>query len=148
MGGRGAGAGIGMSGNVAETDVAELLDAWHAAFADGDADRFAAFFAEDATLYLLHREPIEGRDAIRDYWASGFARLDTSAWEPRTEVVDVHGDHAYAFGTYTERLVSREDGTRTLVRGRLVHFLRRETDGPWRVTLLVNSHSHPMEPLG
>jgi len=128
-------------------EVAELLQAWHAAFAAGDADRFAALFTEDARLYMLHREPATGRDAIRERWASGFARFDTSAWEPHTELIEVHGDHAYAFGTYSERLLSREDGSRMLVRGRLVHFLRREQDGAWRVTLLMNSHSHPMQPI-
>jgi uncharacterized protein (TIGR02246 family) len=136
-----------MSADPATAEVAAVLDAWHAAFAAGDADRFAALFTEDARLCLLHRETVEGRDAIRGYWASAFARLDTSAWQPLVEQVDVHGDRAYAFGTYTERLLSREDGSRTLVRGRLVHFLRRDRDGAWRVALLVNSHSHPMEPL-
>ena len=127
--------------------VTELLDRSHAAFAAGDADAFAACFAEDARLFLLYNEPAEGRDAIREKWRSGFVRFDTSAWEPRLDLLDVHGDRAYAFGTYTERLLNREDGSRTLVRGRLVHFLRREADGAWAITLLMHSHSHPTEPI-
>jgi hypothetical protein len=31
--------------------------------------------------------------------------------------------------------------------GRLVWFLRRERTDGWRVRLLMNSHSRPMEPI-
>lgn len=127
--------------------VTELLDRSHAAFAGGDADAFADCFADDAQLCLLHRQAVTGRDAIRDVWRDTFARLDLSAWEPRSELLEVHGDRAHAFSTYTERPVKREDGSRTLVRGRLVHFLRRDADGEWQITLLMNSHSHPIEPI-
>ena len=127
--------------------VTDLLDRSHAAFAAGDADAFAACFTDDAQQHLLHREVGVGRETIRELWHEFFARADTSAWEPRLEVLDVSDDRAHAFSTYTERLVKREDGARTLVRGRLVHFLRREPDGTWRISLLMNSHSHPMEPI-
>jgi uncharacterized protein (TIGR02246 family) len=129
------------------TGPAELLDRSHAAFAAGDAVAFAACFTDDGQLFLLHREAAIGTDAIRDVWADAFARFDTSAWEPSGELLEVHGDRAYAFGTYTERLLSRADGSRKLVRGRLIHFLRRDADGDWRISLLMNSHSHPMEPI-
>ncbi len=128
-------------------EVVNLVHEAHHAFAAGDATRFAALFAAHARMYLLHREPAEGRDAIEARWRSGFERFDTSAWEPRVELVEIGGDHASVFATYTERLLSREDGSRTLVRGRLVYWLRREADGRWRITLLMNSHSHPMEPI-
>jgi uncharacterized protein (TIGR02246 family) len=127
--------------------VNERLGQFHSAFAAGDADWFAGSFAADGRLYLLHREPLEGRDAIRAHFTASFAQLDTSAWEPTTVLVELHERHAYAFGTYTERLLNRDDGSRKLVRGRLVHFLRRDEDGSWWITLAMNSHSHPLEPI-
>ena len=136
-----------MTGSVERDRVTELLDRSHLAFAAGDADAFAACFSTDAGLFLLHSEAAAGRDAIREKWRSGFARIDTSEWEPRLNLLEVHGDRAYAFSTYTERALNREDGSRMLVRGRLVHFLRLEPDGAWRISLLMNSHSHPMEPI-
>jgi uncharacterized protein (TIGR02246 family) len=132
----------------AERDaVTDLLDRSHAAFAGGDADAFAACFADDAQLHLVHREVAAGRDAIGELWREFFGRFDTSEWEPRLGLVEVRDDRAHAFTTYTERLRRREDGSRTLVRGRLIHFLRRDPDGAWRISLLMNSHSHPMEPI-
>jgi len=126
--------------------VRALLRESDAAFAAGDADRWAECFAADGRVLLLHRPPIEGRHSIRAHWREWFTRYDTSGWDPQTELVELHDEHAYAYGTYTERLVSRDDGSKTLVRGRLVHFLRREPDGTWRIRLIMNSHSHPMEP--
>ena len=127
--------------------VNDLLHEADAAFAAGDAERWAACFDEDGRMFLLHREALEGRAAIEEFWRASSARLDTSDWNPATDLLDVNGDRAYAFRTYTERLLNREDGARTLVRGRLVYFLRREAAGAWRIRLLMNSHSHPAEPI-
>jgi uncharacterized protein (TIGR02246 family) len=136
-----------MTDGVARREVLDLVEQADAAFAAGDATRYAALFTDDARMYLLHSEPAEGQSAIEARWRAAFERLDTSAWEPRTELVEVHGEHAAVFATYTERVRHRHDGTRTLVRGRLVYWLRRDADGPWRIALLMNSHSHPMEPI-
>jgi len=136
-----------MSSSPAHQAVNDLLSEGDAAFAAGDADRWAACFEEDGRMLLLHREALEGRAAIHEFWKASSARLDTSDWNPATDLLEVHDDHAYAFRTYTERLRNREDGSRTLVRGRLVYFLRRQVTGDWRVRLLMNSHSHPMEPI-
>jgi uncharacterized protein (TIGR02246 family) len=127
--------------------IAALLRRFHDAFAAGDADALAECFTEDGQMHLLHSEPALGREAIRTRWRSGFERLDTSDWTPITDFTERRGDRAFAFGTYTERLLDRRSGARTLVRGRLVHWMARQTDGAWRVTFLMNSHSHPMEPI-
>ena len=57
------------------------------------------------------------------------------------------GRAAGAIGGVIDDAEPREDGSRTLVRGRLIHFLRRDPDGRWGITLLMNSHSHAMEPM-
>jgi uncharacterized protein (TIGR02246 family) len=131
---------------VAERAVADLLSEADAAFAAGDAERWAACFEEDGRVWLLHRPALEGRAAIREYWQTMSDRVDTSDWNPSTELVELQGDHAFAFRTYTERLRRLEDGSRTLVRGRLALLMRCRADG-WRIRVLMNSHEHPMEPI-
>lgn len=135
-----------MTADVGERAVADLLAETDAAFIAGDADRWAACFEPDGRMWLLHSKPHEGREAIRASWRDAWVRLDTSDWSAETDLIEVIGDHATAFRTYTERLRNREDGSRTLVRGRLALLMRRGADG-WRVRMLMNSHSHPMEPI-
>ena len=127
--------------------VADLMRTFDTVFAAGDADGFAGLFCEDGQMLLLHSDPIVGRAAIAERWQVFFGRHDTSAWDARTELLEVHGDSAYILRTYQETLVPRGEGPRVLVRGRLVSFLRHEADSVWRISLLMNSHSHPMEPL-
>ena len=131
----------------ADRAVRQLIAEADGAFPAGDADRWAACFTDDARVFLLHRDPLVGRREIFEFWEASSARFDTSAWEPEIDTIARHGDHAYAFTRYTERLLDRQDGTRTLVRGRLIYWMRREDPGDWRIHLLMNSHSHPMEPI-
>ncbi len=136
-----------MSDEAARQGVVALIREANAAFAAGDAERWAACFADDARMLLLHRDELAGRPAILEFWRTSFARLDTSAWEWTTEALEVEGDHADVFTVYTERLSDREADTRTRVRGRIAWWIRRQGDDAWRVTLLMNSHSHPVEPI-
>ena len=129
-------------------EVGAALDAFDRAFAAGDADAVVELFVEDASLLLLNGPAIRGRAGIHAQWAPSFADWDMSAWATERVVIDVHGDRAYALSTYTETLVHRagEEQSRS-VSGRLVTFLRRVDDGPWLITILLNSHARPVELL-
>lgn len=128
-------------------DVLDVLAAMDAAFAGGDAKAFGDLFTDDGRLFLLYRDPIIGRSAVSSFWSDFFERYDTSAWRTDHGLVEVHGEHAYAFSTYTETLVPRRGGPSQLVVGRLVFFLRHVVPEGWRITLLMNSHARPVETL-
>ena len=126
--------------------VRAALEAFDDAFAAGDPDRLAECFSNDAELLLLHRAAIHGREAARENWQQTFGTWDTSAWKTEHQIVDAHGDRAYTLSTYRERLKHRAGiEPDQLVVGRLVRFFRREPDGMWRVTLVMNSHVKPVE---
>lgn len=126
-------------------EVRATLTDFDRRFAAGDADALAELFAEDADLLLLHRDPIEGRDAIQAYWRRFFAEYDPGAWATDLRILDVHGDRAYAMAVYSETLVHRGGDPSRMVHGRLVFFLRRDPDDRWRVTMVMNSHVRPVE---
>ena len=52
----------------------ELVELWVQAFNRADADEVAAFYADDATNHQVVQDPVIGRDAIREMFASEFAR--------------------------------------------------------------------------
>lgn len=51
----------------------ELVLAWVDAFNRADVDGLAAMYTEDATNYQVAESPVQGRAAIRQMFASGFA---------------------------------------------------------------------------
>ena len=54
----------------------ELVKKWVAAFNTADADAMAAFYAEDAVNHQVVRDPVVGREAIREMFAAEFAMAD------------------------------------------------------------------------
>ncbi len=56
----------------AKSTVAKMNQSWLAAYAAADFDRLAAFYTEDAVLMPTAHEPIQGREAIRKFFAEDF----------------------------------------------------------------------------
>jgi NAD(P)H-dependent FMN reductase/limonene-1,2-epoxide hydrolase len=50
-----------------------LVTAWVEAFNRSDADALASFYTPDATNFQVAEAPVEGREAIREMFAQGFA---------------------------------------------------------------------------
>ena len=128
-----------------DRSVLEALEAFDWAFAAGDAVGLTDLFAPDARLMLQYGAELRGREAILGQWTRLFERFDTRAAMTEREIVDVHGDLAYTYSTYSETLIPRKPGPSQSVLGRLVRFWRRDPGGEWRVTLAMNSHVRPIE---
>jgi len=92
----------------------------------GDADALMELYAEDAVLLPPDHEPIEGREAIRDYWRQG----TDQGLEVRTLRVDTDGELGYLVGSY--RLPATEDEPADS--GKYVMCLKRQNDGSWKLT--------------
>lgn len=52
----------------------QVVENWVACFNRGDANAIAAFYAEDAANHQVVRDPVVGRDAIREMFAREFGR--------------------------------------------------------------------------
>ena len=52
----------------------QVVENWVACFNQSDADAIAAFYAEDATNHQVVRDPVVGRDAIREMFAREFSQ--------------------------------------------------------------------------
>ncbi len=105
---------------------------WATAARDRDLDRSLSHMAEDAVMLPPAGPPIVGKDAIRDYMASGFATPGFSVtWEPQSVVVAGGGDFAYthARSVYT---IPGPGGTVQTVHAKGVAIWRKDPDGTWR----------------
>ena len=62
-----------------------MLHAFLDAVAGNDADKIAAFFAEDAVYTNVHTPPLVGRDAIREMFAKIASRASGMRWDVVSE---------------------------------------------------------------
>ena len=53
-----------------------LVTAWVEAFNEGDADKIATFYADNAVNHQVANEPVEGKDAIKKMFADEFANAE------------------------------------------------------------------------
>ncbi len=77
-----------------------------AAVSDRNANRTAEYFDESAVLHIANRPPIEGRNAIRQFYARMFEFLSASIATPETTKISASGDMAYSYGRMTNEFSS------------------------------------------
>ncbi len=104
----------------------------------GDIDALVALYTEDAVLLPPERGPIEGRNAIAEFWRQGTDEDLAIA----TIRVDVHGDMGYLVGRYVLPATSTEPADS----GKYLVCLRRQPDGGWKVVADIWNSSVSPEP--
>lgn len=92
----------------------------------GDVDGLTALYAEDAMLLPPDHEPVEGRQAIGDFWREG----TDSGLELIPLRLEVDGDVGYLVGRYRLPPTDQEPADS----GKTVMCLRRQKDGSWKLT--------------
>ena len=93
---------------------------------EGDADALADLYADDAMLLPPDHEPIQGREAIGDFWRQG----TDEGLEVTTLTVEVEGDLGYLVGRYNLPATDEEPADS----GKYVMCLKRQRDGSWKLT--------------
>lgn len=135
-------------------DIAALraLDqAYASEWQEGDADGVMALFTDDATLVPHHGDhPVNGHEAIRDFWFNpDYAPTVVTEWTRTAHDIFVLDDTGIVRGR--ARLVWEYEGTRTTIpEGNYVMVAFRSDDG-WKIRLLTwndDPRSWIQEPAG
>jgi uncharacterized protein (TIGR02246 family) len=106
--------------------IEATVDRYVAASNKGDAEALTALYADDAVLLPPDHEPIQGREAIGEFWSEG---TDTGL-EVSTLRLEVDGDVAYLVGRYHLPPTDQEEADS----GQYVLCLKRQRDGTWKLT--------------
>lgn len=77
-----------------DAELKETIEVFDRAFAEGQLDEFSTFFADDAHLLIHQQGTVIGQETIRASFGPVFDGFGTSAYEPRYEIIDVHGNRA------------------------------------------------------
>lgn len=121
-----------------ESMVFDFLEAWNA----GDVASLADTYAEDAIQMPPDGPAVEGRAAIiqnmEDYLAVGPATQTATMDE-----VSVHGDIAYARGTWNVVQTPTASGAEEDRNGKWMEIYRRKADGSWEVWRWIWNQEQP-----
>lgn len=130
--------------DLAPEDIAAIEGsetAFETAALAADFDAVAELYTEDGMLMPPNEDMVEGRAAIRD-WFAGFPPLVALDLEP-LEIEGV-GDLAYVRGTYTLEFTA-DDATVT-DRGKFLEIRREQEDGSWLIVADMFSSNLPPAP--
>jgi len=114
--------------------LAKLDDDWSKAAATRDADKVAAFYAEDATAYPPNEPVCVGREAARKVWAAYFAEPTfTISWKTDHAEVASSGEIGFTAGTYQDSFKG-PDGKMVHEKGKYLCVWKKGKDGAWKAT--------------
>jgi uncharacterized protein (TIGR02246 family) len=98
------------------------VQAWN----QGDPAKFAQVYSEDATIYPPDMEPIQGRQAIQEFWKAGGEQMGIKNLKLTTRELEVAGDWAYEQGT------GEFDTNGGQVNVKYVVIWKKQADGSWK----------------
>jgi limonene-1,2-epoxide hydrolase len=113
----------------------ELVAAFVEAFNRGNPDEMAAFYAENAVNHQVVREPVEGRTAIREMFASEFAKA-----KMQCVVENIFEDHQWAILEWKDPIGLRGCGFFRIENDKIV-FQR----GYWDRLSFLRAHGLPLD---
>ncbi len=119
----------------ASSDVLMEADrAFSAAVAEGGADAWASWFAEDGAVIQEGVGEVRGREALRALAAPLDAPGVSLRWEPERADIAASGDLGWTTGRFVQEGPG-PDGTTARAEGIYVSIWRLQPDGAWRVVM-------------
>ena len=112
----------------------------------GDAAGVAALYLPDAHLLPPNQGPVEGREAIHQFFA-GMLKAYHVTVTISSDAIEGRGDLAYARGHYTLEGAPKATGAPPLHdEGKFVEVLRRLPDATWRYAVDMYNSNLPVAP--
>ncbi len=109
------------------------------AYQDGDADRVAMLFTEDAVFLSNRLVDLRGREAIGGFLSKFFRIQTVIEFTLTIGELDVYGSTAYERGTFVWASVGRDQDT--TVQHKRYSIVRTLADGRWRIHRLLDNTS-------
>lgn len=124
-----------------EASVRDVLAKLYTAWADGDADAFAALYRDDATVVLpgvFNR----GRDQIRNHMSAGFqGPLKGSRGIDEPQDIRIIDGHTAIVTSMAGILMASETELPT-ERERYATWILTQHDGSWQIAAYTNTPAH------
>jgi uncharacterized protein (TIGR02246 family) len=119
-----------------EADAKAIRDvetAWSQSFATKDVDKFGAFWADDASVFMTDSPVLNGIAAIKAAWKPIVADKKFSVTFAPTKVeVSKASDLGYSQGAYTMTITAAKTKKVLTERGKYVTVYKKQADGGWK----------------
>ncbi len=127
--------------------ISDLEAATVQAIAAKDLDRFVAFYADDASLFLADQPVINGMTAIKAVMKPMIADKNFS-FTISSEKVNVakSGDLGYSHGAYTWTMTDPKTKKVLIERGKYVTVYKKQADGGWKAVADIDNEDAPPSP--
>jgi len=112
--------------------INDLRSRFQTAYNAGDAAAVAALYTDDAVSLPDHHAAIQGKVAIQQYFQEVFAQYTTNITLMSPDL-EITGDVAHEYGTYTMTLTPKAGGNATTGNGKYLVVLKRQADGSWKL---------------
>jgi conserved hypothetical protein len=129
----------------ADVQAIKSLEAtWNQDYATKNADKLAAYYADDAVLMAPGMDAAAGKDAIHKV-LSQMAADPAMSLKFQASVVDAakSGDLAYSQGSYTMTMTDPASKAVINDHGNYVTVYRKQADGSWKVVSDIATSSVP-----
>ena len=125
--------------------VKDLETAWIKDIATKDADKFASYFADDASGLYPGGETLNGKAAIKAAIAPFFADPHFSWTGASTRMVaSKGGDMVYSEGTYTMMMTNPKTKKTRTDKGKYLTVYMKQADGSWKAVADTYNSDSPM----
>ena len=118
--------------------VRQLADDWRAGWLAGDAEFLLSLYADDPVLMPQGQPAIFGKDEIRPLYETVLKEVEVKS-QSKVMDVEVSGDWGYFWCTYTLTATPKAGGESFEVAGKSVYIVKRQPDGAWKITRLIDN---------
>jgi uncharacterized protein (TIGR02246 family) len=127
----------------AKSTVAKLNEAWLDAYKAADFDQVAALYAADAVVMPNSSEPVQGREAIRNFFVESIKNIPQRSMALKSFRVEASGILLMDSGEYTFDGVNTEGNSVHIVGNYITVF--KKVDGRWRTAIEIWNVRTPEE---
>jgi len=139
---------ISMSERVKYIDVALIYELWNeyaAAVNDGDLDRWITLWTNEGVQLAPDEPPRVSKEQIWEAMQNTLDRFMMSKMIIHTEEIQLFGDRAYAYGTYTFERTCKQNGEKRSCSGKFLDILAKQASGSWKIVIDCHNYSGSYE---
>jgi len=125
--------------------VKDVEAAWVRDIATKDVDKFASYFAEDASGLYPGAATLNGKAAIKAAFATYFADPNFSVtFQSARAMASKGGDMVYSQGTYTMTMTNPKTKKPVTDKGKYLTIYTKQADGSWKAVVDTSNSDSPM----